>query len=144
MFVINSRYDIQKLRKEGNVSVKLAKHIEAKIERLKDILEPNQDIDSFVLEKYGNIGLFEAADKDFKGIGVEEVVKNIIPEWIGKISLADEKYYLIYLISNNDSVIQIYLPEKLVKGELSEWINKQDIDDEKVGGEDVSKYNVPF
>jgi len=144
MFLINSMSNIRKLRDEGNVSAKLAEHIEAKVERLKDILEPNQNIDSFVLEKYGNIGLFEATDKDFKGIGVEEVIKNIIPEWIGKISIADEKYYLIYLMSNNDSVVQIYLPEKLVEGELLEWINNQDIDDEKAGGEDAGKYNVPF
>ena len=98
MRVIKCIADIRKLRDEGNISAELAEHIEAKVERLKDILEPNQDIDNFLLDKYGIIGLFDAGDKDFAGIGVEEPIKNIIPEWIGKMSIDDENYYLIYLV----------------------------------------------
>ena len=144
MRVIKCIANIRKLRDEGNISAELAEHIEAKVERLKDILEPNQDIDNFLLDKYGTIGLFEAGDKDFAGIGVEEPIKDIIPEWIGKISIDDENYYLIYLVSNNDSVVQIYVPEKLVEKELLEWLSEQDIYERKDGGLNDDKCGIPF
>ena len=144
MRVIKSIANIRKLRDEGTISAKLTEHIEAKVERLKDILEPNQDIDNFLLDKYGIIGLFDAGDKDFAGIGVEEPIKDIIPEWIGKISIDDENYYLIYLVSNNDSVVQIYVPEKLVEKELLEWLSEQDIYERKDGGLNDDKCGMPF
>ena len=144
MRVIKCIANIRKLKDEGNISAKLAEHIEAKVERLKDILEPSQDIDNFLLDKYVTIGLFEAGDKDFAGIGVEEPIKDIIPEWIGKISIDDENYYLIYLVSNNDSVVQIYVPEKLVEKELLEWLSEQDIYERKDGGLNDDKCGMPF
>ena len=144
MHIIKSTADVRKLKAEGSISEKLAEHIEAKVERLKDILEPNQDIDNFLLDRYGIIGLFDAGDKDFAGIGVEEPIKDIIPEWIGKISIDDENYYLIYLVSNNDSVVQIYVPEKLVEKELLEWLSEQDIYERKDGGLNDDKCGMPF
>ena len=144
MHVIKSTANIRKLKDEGNISAKLAEHIEAKVERLKDILEPNQDIDNFLLDKYGTIGLFESGDKDFSGIGVEEPIKNIVPEWIGKIYIGDANYYLIYLVSNNDSVVQIYVPEKLAEKELLEWLSEQDIYERKDGGLNDDKCGMPF
>ena len=144
MRVIKCIADIRKLRDEGNISAELAEHIEAKVERLKDILEPNQDINNFLLDKYGTIGLFESGDKVFSGIGVEEPIKNIIPEWIGKISIDDANYYLIYLVSNNDSVVQIYVPEKLAEKELLEWLSEQDIYERKDGGLNDDKCGMPF
>ena len=144
MRVIKCIANIRKLRDEGNISAELAEHIEAKVERLKDILEPNQDIDNFLLDRYRTIGLFEAGDKGFAGIGVEEPIKNIVPEWVGKISIDDANYYLIYLVSNNDSVVQIYVPEKLAEGELLEWLIDQDISDRKDGGLNDDKCSVPF
>ena len=144
MRVIKCIANIRKLRDEGNISAALAEHIEAKVERLKDILEPNQDIDSFVLDRYGAIGLFEAGDKDFAGIGVEEPIKNIVPEWIGKIYIGDANYYLIYLVSNNDSVVQIYVPEKLAGKELLGWLSEQDIYERKDGGLNDDKCGMPF
>ena len=144
MLIIRSTANIRKLKDEGNISAKLAEHIEAKVERLKDILEPNQDIDNFLLDRYGAIGLFEAGDKDFAGIGVEEPIKNIVPEWIGKISIGDANYYLIYLVSNNDSVVQIYVPEKLAERELLDWLREQDIYERKDGGVNDDKCGMPF
>ena len=144
MHVIKSTDDVSKLKVKGSISEKLAEHIEAKVERLKDILEPEQDIDSFVLDRYGAIGLFEAGDKDFAGIGVEEPIKNIVPEWIGKISIGDANYYLIYLVSNNDSVVQIYVPEKLAEKGLLEWLSEQDIYERKDGGLNDDKCGMPF
>ena len=144
MRVIKCIANIRKLRDEGNISAALAEHIEAKVERLKDILEPNQDIDNFLFDRYGAIGLFEAGDKDFAGIGVEEPIKKIIPEWIGTISIDDTNYYLIYLVSNNDSVVQIYVPEKLVEKELLEWLSEQDIYERKDGGLNDDKCGMPF
>ena len=144
MLIIKCIANIRKLRDEGNISAELAEHIEAKVERLKDILEPNQDIDNFLLDKYGIIGLFDAGDKDFAGIGVEEPIKNIIPEWIGKMSIDDENYYLIYLVSNNDSVVQIYVPKKLAEKELLEWLSEQDIYKRKDGGLNDDKCGMPF
>ena len=144
MHVIKSIANIRKLRDEGKISAKLAEHIKAKVERLKDILEPKQDINNFLLDKYGTIGLFESGDNDFSSIGVEEPIKDIIPEWIGKISIDDENYYLIYLISNNDSVVQIYVPEKLVGKELLEWFSEQDIYERKDGGLNDDKCGIPF
>ena len=144
MHIIKSSADVRKLKVKGSISEKLAEHIEAKVERLKDILEPNQDSDNFLLDKYGIIGLFEAGDKDFAGIGVEEPIKNIVPEWIGKISIDDANYYLIYLVSNNDSVVQIYVPEKLVDKELLEWLSEQDIYERKDGGLNDDKCGMPF
>ena len=144
MHVIKSIANIRKLRDEGKISAKLAEHIKAKVERLKDILEPKQDINNFLLDKYGTIGLFESGDNDFSSIGVEEPIKDIIPEWIGKISIDDKNYYLIYLISNNDSVVQIYVPEKLVEKELLGWLSEQDISERKDGGLNDDKCSVPF
>ena len=144
MHVIKSIANIRKLRDEGKISAKLAEHIEAKVERLKDILEPKQDINNFLLDKYGTIGLFESGDNDFSSIGVEEPIKDIIPEWIGKISIDDKNYYLIYLISNNDSVVQIYVPEKLVEKELLGWLSEQDISERKDGGLNDDKCGIPF
>ena len=144
MHVIKSIANIRKLRDEGKISAKLAEHIKAKVERLKDILEPKQDINNFLLDKYGTIGLFESGDNDFSSIGVEEPIKDIIPEWIGKISIDDKNYYLIYLISNNDSVVQIYVPEKLVEKELLEWLSEQDIYERKDGGLNDDKCGMPF
>ena len=144
MHVIKSIANIRKLRDEGKISAKLAEHIKAKVERLKDILEPKQDINNFLLDKYGTIGLFESGDNDFSSIGVEEPIKDIIPEWIGKISIDDKNYYLIYLISNNDSVVQIYVPEKLVEKELLGWLSEQDISERKDGGLNDDKCGIPF
>ena len=55
-----------------------------------------------------------------------------------------QNYYLIYLISNNDSVVQIYVPEKLVGKELLEWFSEQDISERKDGGLNDDKCGIPF
>jgi len=144
MRIIKSVSDIRKLKNEGSISEKLAKHIEAKVVKLRDILEPKLDMEVFSLDVCGNIGLFEKGDRDFAAIGIVDELKNITPEWISKVCVATGNYYIFYFIANNDCVVQIYVPETLVNGELSEWINSQDIDDEKAGGEGAGKYNMPF
>lgn len=49
--IIKSMGSTSKLKEEGNISDKFSEHLEAKVERLKEILEPEQNIEAFSLDR---------------------------------------------------------------------------------------------
>ena len=79
---------------------------------------PQREIFNFSLEQHGYIGILEAGDMSLQAIGLPASLEQIMPEWVSRLPLEDELYYILYVMADNDCVIQVYLPKTLVAGAL--------------------------
>ncbi len=138
---IYTRNDICQLQEAGHIFPELAKHFLQKFEKLHRVLDPDCDINSFSLESHGPFGLLEVGDRDLTGMGLPESLAEIMPEWISRLSLAGELCYILYVMANNDYVLQIYLPDTILEDIVRAWLNEQPAEEEE-GGDDSEP--VPF
>ena len=140
MYIIREFQDIHSLEKSGKISFCLADHLIRKLQRLQQAVEPETTVDHFSLEQHGYIGILEVGDTSLEAIGLPASLKQIMPEWVSRLPLEDEIYYILYVMADNDCVIQVYLPKPLVVGALEAWLEEQPLeeeeDDEELGHAD--------
>ena len=143
MYIVREFRDLQTLEKSGKLSSGLVEHLTRKLRRLQQAVEPERELGEFSLEQHGYIGVLEAGDTSLQAIGLPAPLEQIMPEWVSRLPLADELYYILYVMADNDCVIQVYLPKTLVAGALEAWLEEQPLEEEEEDEEEAS-YAEPF
>ena len=131
MLIIKQGADIARLQHENHLSNPLAQHLRRKLSALQQALEPDTSLTEFSLLHHGFIGVLEPGDRTLSAIGLPESLAHIMPEWVSKLELSGELYYVLYVMSDNDCVIQIYLPEPLLWDSLQTWLSQQPLEEEE-------------
>ena len=131
MHIIRQTQDIHSLYSSGAISNPLAQHLERKLSKLQQAVEPERELDEFSLEQHGYIGVLEAGDTSLQALGLPASLEQIMPEWVSRLPLEDEIYYILYVMTDNDCVIQVYLPKTLVAGALEAWLEEQPLEEEE-------------
>ena len=131
MYIIREFRDLQTLEKSGKLSSGLVEHLTRKLRRLQQAVEPERELGEFSLEQHGFIGILEAGDTSLQAIGLPASLEQIMPEWVSRLPLGDELYYILYVMTDNDCVIQVYLPKSLVAGALEAWLEEQPLEEEE-------------
>ena len=131
MLIIKQGADIARLQQEHHLSIPLAQHLQRKLSTLQQALEPDTLWGEFSLLHHGFIGVLEPGDRTLSAIGLPESLAHIMPEWVSKLELSGELYYVLYVMSDNDCVIQIYLPEPLLWDSLQTWLSQQPLEEEE-------------
>jgi hypothetical protein len=135
MHIIKTICDIRRLKLAGSISTELAEHFARKLNRLKEALAPELDLEDFSLEFHGVFGVLEASDQNLTAIGLPEDLALIMPEWVSRLEVGGEKYYVLYLLYDNDGVDQVYLPDAVMPGIIWRWLSEQPVEEESSEGE---------
>ena len=143
MHIIRQTQDIHSLYSSGAISNPLAQHLERKLSKLQQAVEPERELGEFSLEQHGYIGILEAGDTSLQAIGLPASLEQIMPEWVSRLPLEDEIYYILYVMADNDCVIQVYLPKSLVAGALESWLEEQPLEEEEEDEEEMG-HAEPF
>ena len=143
MYIIREFRDLQTLEKSGKLSSGLVEHLTRKLRRLQQAVEPERELGEFSLEQHGYIGIWEAGDTSLQAIGLPASLEQIMPEWVSRLPLEDEIYYILYVMADNDCVIQVYLPKTLVAGALEAWLEDQPLEEEEEDEEEMG-HAEPF
>ena len=143
MHIIRQTQDIQSLHSRGAISSPLVQHLKRKLSKLQQAVEPETSLLDFSLEQHGYIGVFEAGDTSLQAIGLPASLEQIMPEWVSRLPLEDELYYILYVMADNDCVIQVYLPKTLVAGALEAWLEEQPLEEEEEDEEEMG-HAEPF
>ena len=143
MHIIREYQDLQMLEKTGKLSSGLAEHLNRKMRQLQQVVEPETMLEAFSLEQHGYIGVLEAGDTSLQAIGLPASLEQIMPEWVSRLPLEDELYYILYVMADNDCVIQVYLPKTLVAGALEAWLEEQPLEEEEEDEEEMG-HAEPF
>lgn len=133
MLIITKGADIDRLQHENHLSNPLAQHLQRKLSALQQALEPDASLAEFSLIHHGFIGVLEPGDRTLSAVGLPESLAHIMPEWVSRLEVAGEVYYVLYVMSNNDCVIQLYLPEPLLWDSLQTWLSQQPLEEEEDG-----------
>lgn len=133
MHIINTIHNIQCLKTRGMISKPLARHLGKKLAALRMALEPETDMADFSLVTHGPLGVLEPGDKSLGAIGLPEPLAEVMPEWVSRLTVADEIYYVLYVMTDNDYVMQVYLPDSIVEDTIRAWLADQPAEEE--GGE---------
>ena len=131
MLIIKQGADIARLQQEHHLSNALTQHLRRKLSALQQALEPDTSLAEFSLLHHGFIGVLEPGDRTLSTIGLPESLAHIMPEWVSKLEISGELYYVLYIMSDNDCVIQIYLPEPLLWESLTMWLSQQPLEEEE-------------
>lgn len=143
MHIIQTICDIRRLKLAGSISTELAEHFARKLNRLKEALAPELDLEDFSLEFHGVFGVLEASDQDLTAIGLPKDLALIMPEWVSRLEVGGEKYYILYLLYDNDGVDQVYLPDAIMPDIIRRWLSEQPVEEES--GEEESNDEIhPF
>lgn len=143
MHVIKTLEDIRKLSDCQVISDQLAKHLEKKLKELREALEPDKELNQFSLAQHGPFGLMEKEDQNFTAMGLPKALDQIMPEWVSRVEVAGETYYVLYVMADNDYMVQVYLPDAFIGEALWLWLSEQSVEAEG-GDEDVYDEAVPY
>lgn len=143
MHIIKTICDIRRLKLAGSISTELAEHFARKLNHLKEALAPELDLEDFSLEFHGVFGVLEASDQNLTAIGLPEDLALIMPEWVSRLEVGGEKYYVLYLLYDNDGVDQVYLPDAIMPGIIRLWLSEQPVEEES-GEAETDGVKQPF
>lgn len=142
MKTIYTLSDIKMFRKNGIISKALAKHLERKITALNQVLEPYTALEDFSLEIHGPFSLLEKGDNDLTYIGLPEDWSEISPEWVSRLEISGETWYILYIMPDNDYIEQVFLPVTAMSERILQWV--QEIPAEIENDDDEIKLPQPF
>lgn len=143
MYIIKTICDIRRLKLSGSISTELAEHFARKLNRLKEALAPELDLEDFSLELHGMFGVLEASDKDLTAIGLPKDLALIMPEWVSRLEVGGEVYYILYIMADNDYIDQVYLPDTIMPAIIRLWLSEQPVEEES-GAAETDGINQPF
>jgi hypothetical protein len=144
MHIIKTICDVRRLQLAGAISPELAEHFARKMSRLKEALEPEIDLEEFNLEFHGVFGVLEASDQDMTAIHLPKNLAHIMPEWVSRLEVAGEIFYVLYVLVSNDEVIQVYLPDTIMADKIRLWLSEQPAEEEGDDYGDESELSQPF
>jgi hypothetical protein len=135
MKIIKNICDLRRLKLAGAISPELAEHFARKMNKLHQTVAPELGLEDFSLEFYGVFGIVEAQDQDLSGIGLPESLALVMPEWVSRLAVGGETYYVLYIMADNDLIDQVYLPDAIMAGKIRLWLSEQPVE-EGADGED--------
>ncbi|TCL36244.1 hypothetical protein EV210_109194 [Anaerospora hongkongensis] len=130
MYIIKTMADVRRLKLAGSISPELAAHFARKMNRLRENFAPELDLEEFNLETHGVFGILEPADQDLTAIGLPESLALIMPEWVSRLAVAGEVFYVLYLMADNDFIDQVYLPDAIMPDKIRLWLSEQPAEEE--------------
>lgn len=130
MHIIKTLSDIREKQMSQSISKSLGKHLAKKMATLRLALEPETDLEDFSLAVHGLFGVLEKGDKNLSAIGLPESLAEIMPEWVSRLEVADEVYYVLYIMALEDHVVQVYLPNDIVEESMRLWLDEQPLEEE--------------
>ena len=130
MHIIKTFSDICEKQMSQVISKSLGKHLETKLEALRVTLEPETDVAKFSLITRGPFGVLEKGDNRLSAIGLPDSLAEIMPEWVSRLELSGEVYYVLYIMAGNDRVVQLYLPDEILEETLRLWLSEQPMEEE--------------
>lgn len=131
MKIIRKMADIDQLEDERLFSKALLQHLRRKLTALCKAVEPETDVGEFSLDLHGPIGLLEKNDRNLTALGLPEAFSEIMPEWVSRLEVtAGELYYVLYVMSDNDFVTQVYLPDSIISEAIQIWLSEQPMEEE--------------
>ena len=143
MHIIKTMADIRRLKLAGSITQVLAEQFAWKMHHLRAELAPELELEDFNLEMHGVFGVVETTDQDLSAIGLPSSFALLMPEWVSRLELAGEVYYVIYFMPDNDMVDQVFVPAIGMPKPLRLWLAEQSIEAES--GEEESENDVhPF
>lgn len=132
MHIVKTFCNLVQLDHDQNISTALFRHLYEKMENLQKALEPDlEDSEKFSLKKHGPIGILQKDDEDFSAIGLPSSLDEIMPEWVSRLEIEDETYYVLYVLADNDYCLQVYLPDKIVNETIRLWLSEQTLEEER-------------
>lgn len=143
MIIINKLADVRRLESQGVLAGSLATHLERKVRTLRNALAPDVSEEDFNLDVHGNIGLLEPEDRDLSQIGLPKL-SMVMPEWVSRMELAGKIYYILYVMADNDCVLQVYLPDPILEASVRSWLSEQPVEEELAGGYADDAASEPF
>ena len=145
MKIFQSLQDIANEQERSGISAALAAHLTQKLESLRFALEPETNREDFTLKSHGPIGLMEQGDPNLSAIGLPEKLDQIQPEWVSWLQVGEEAYHVLYVLSDNDYLPQVYLPDRVLSEELRLWLAEQAAEEETGRGPDDENGQIaPF
>ena len=133
MYIIKTVHDVKKFQEEKVVSEALAAHLLRKIQALHHALGSEAAIDAFCLQEYGMIGVFAAEDAGLKEMGLPAALDQIMPEWVSRLVLEKEEYFVLYIMADNDCIQQVYFPVQTIGKAVRKWLSSQPLEAEEDG-----------
>ncbi|WP_319404376.1 hypothetical protein [uncultured Anaeromusa sp.] len=133
MYIIKTVHDVKRFQEEKVVSEALAAHLLRKIQALHQALGSEAAIDAFCLQEYGMIGVFAAEDAGLQEMGLPAALDPIMPEWVSRLVLEKEEYFVLYIMADNDCIQQIYFPAKTIDKAVRKWLSSQPLEEEEDG-----------
>lgn len=130
MYIIKTLADIHRLQESQSISGDLVRHLQNKLAALQMALEPDTDLEQFSLAIHGPIGLLEKGDRNLAAIGLPESLDEIMPEWVSRVEVAGGIHYVLYVMADNDYMMQVYLPDAILEEEMRLWLLEQSIEEE--------------
>lgn len=143
MHIIKTMADIRRLKLAGSITQALAEQFARKMHHLREELAPELDLEDFNLEMHGVFGVVETTDQDLSAIGLSPSLALLMPEWVSRLELAGEVYYVAYFMADNDLVDQVFIPEIGMPENLRLWLAEQSIEAES-GEEEPDDVVHPF
>ena len=137
MIIIKRMADIERLTAAGAISGELKEHLIRKVKRLHQ-MEPDVPLETFSLENSGLLCILESCDQSLKEAGLPEDLALIMPEWVSvlRFGRSGQTTYILYVMSTNDEIVQVYLPEDIMPHAIHLWIEAQPQEEEADGDEE--------
>lgn len=134
MHIIKTLADLHALAQEGSVSPAMAGYFEQELLLLHDSLEPEVPMERFSLDVHGPIAVLSTGEELLTSIGMPGTIRDLMVEWVSRKVIGGIQWYAVFVLADNDCMLQIYVPFDGLSSELSEWLAEQAEDDERGDG----------
>jgi len=134
MHIIKTLLDLHVLAQEGDLSPAMAEYFEQELLLLHGSLEPEVPMGQFSLEIHGPIAVLNPGEENLTGIGLYGTIRDLMVEWVSRKAIGNQEWYTIYVLADNDYMLQIYVPFDGLSPDLAEWLSEQAEEEEQCIG----------
>ncbi|TXK75425.1 hypothetical protein [Paenibacillus sp. N3.4] len=129
MRTINTRQDVEDLRRDGTAPTALTKHISEFFQQLEAELADEEE-DTFRLDQHGPIVLLEAGDNlyDLECVGLSRENCGLLgsmPEYVETLQLDNMTVYKIVVMYTNDFIMTFFTQQGIHDKEIEQWLIEQ-------------------
>jgi len=134
MHIVETLADIHALARKGAVTPAMAAHLERELHLLRDSLEPEVPMELFSLSVHGPIVLLRPGEENLAGLGMRGNVRDLAVEWVSRRRIGGAEWYVIFVLADNDYMLQIYVPRDGLSPDFAEYLAELAEDDEQSDG----------
>ncbi len=134
MHIIETRQDIMNLFGKQIITPAMADYLTQEMHLLRNSLEPEVPLLRFSLDIHGPIVLLEHSAENLACLGLRPDIQQIIPEWVSRKTIGSERYYVLFILADNDFIYQLYLLDHNLPEPYAEWLAEEAETDEQGEG----------